>query len=64
MPGGGGRKGVGQIFQGDGTGGVAVRGGDVGAYPEDGAVTGYLQHGGSPGDNRGEGGLVAGSILL
>ena len=27
----------GNLFQGGGTGGVAVRGGDVGTYPEDGA---------------------------
>ena len=37
MPGGGGREGVGQLFQGGGTGGVAVWGGDVGTCPGDGA---------------------------
>ena len=36
MPGGGGHKGVGQLFQGGGTGGVTIRGGDVGNYPGDG----------------------------
>ena len=42
MPGGGGREGVGKLFQGGGTGGVAVRGGDVGTYPEDGTGPGLL----------------------
>ena len=36
-PGGGGSEGVGKFFQGGDTGGVVVRGGDVGTNPQDGA---------------------------
>ena len=35
--GGGGSKGVGTFFQGGDTGGVVVRGGDVGTNPQNGA---------------------------
>ena len=40
MPVGGGRGGVGKLFQGGGTGGVAVWGVDVGTYPKDGVGPG------------------------
>ena len=52
MPGGGGRKGVDQNFQGGGSGGVAVRGGDVGTYPEDGAGPGEIPAWGHAPDHR------------
>ena len=42
IPGGGGREGAGKLFQGGGTVGFAVQGGDVGTYPEDGAGPGEL----------------------
>ena len=40
MPVGGGRGGVGKLFQGGGTGGVAVWGVGVGTYPKDGVGPG------------------------
>ena len=39
-PGGGGSERVGKFLQSDDAGGVAVRGGDMGAHPEDGAGPG------------------------
>ena len=42
IPRGGGRKGVRQLFQGGGTGGVAFWGRDMATYPEDGEGPGYI----------------------
>ena len=51
-PGGGGKEGVRQLLQGDGAGGAAARGGDVGTYPEDISGPGELPARGHATDHR------------
>ena len=51
-PGGGGQEGVGQLFQGGGAGGVAVRGGDMDTYPKDRAGPEELPTRGRAQDHR------------
>ena len=51
-PGGGGREGVGKLFQGGGTGSVAVQGGNMGTYPEDRAGPGESPARGRAPDHR------------